>query len=323
MSTPKLIMKGNDKMEKRKIIIDCDPGHDDAIALMMAYNNPKLDLLGITIVAGNQTLEKTRQNGLNVCQALNIKVPVYAGMSLPMVREQVVAANVHGETGLDGPVFEPLKIKAEEKHAITYIIETLMTADNDITLVPIGPLSNIAMAMRIEPRIIPKIKEIVLMGGAYAIGNFTPSAEFNFFADPEAAHVVFTSGVPIVMMGLDLTNQTVCTEEVIKRMEAIGNKASALFCDIMRFVLKTQNEEFGLSGGPLHDATCIAYLTDPSLFILESMYTAIDIKSELCYGRTVCDVLDVLKKPHNSKVGMKIDVDEFWNMVERSIKSYQ
>lgn len=175
MSTPKLIMKGNDKMEKRKIIIDCDPGHDDAIALMMAYNNPKLDLLGITIVAGNQTLEKTRQNGLNVCQALNIKVPVYAGMSLPMVREQVVAANVHGETGLDGPVFEPLKIKAEEKHAITYIIETLMASDNDITLVPIGPLSNIAMAMRIEPRIIPKIKEIVLMGGAYAIGNFTPS----------------------------------------------------------------------------------------------------------------------------------------------------
>ena len=310
-------------MKKRKIIIDCDPGHDDAIALLMAANNPKLDLLGITIVAGNQTLEKTCKNGLNVCQALNINVPIYAGMALPMVREQVVAANVHGETGLDGPVFGPLNIKAEDKHAISYIIETLMASDNDITLVPIGPLSNIAMAMRIEPRIIPKIKEIVLMGGAYAIGNFTPSAEFNFFADPEAAHVVFTSGVPIVMMGLDLTNQTVCTEEVIKRMEAIGNKASDLFCDIMRFVLKTQNEEFGLSGGPLHDATCIAYLTDPSLFILESMYTAIDIKSELCYGRTVCDVNDVLKKPHNSLVGMKIDSDGFWNMVEASIKNYQ
>lgn len=310
-------------MKKRKIIIDCDPGHDDAIAIMMAASNPKLDLLGITIVAGNQTLEKTCRNGLNVCQALNIKVPVYAGMSLPMVREQVVAANVHGETGLDGPVFEPLKIKAESKHAITYLIETLMASDGDITLVPVGPLSNIAMAMRIEPRIIPKIPEIVLMGGAYLIGNTTPSAEFNIFADPEAAHVVFTSGVPIVMMGLDLTNQTVCTEDVIARMEAIGNRASVLFCDIMRFVLKTQNVEFGLAGGPLHDATCIAYLVEPSRFETKPMYVAIDIKSELCYGRTVCDVLDVLKKPHNTKVGISIDVNAFWNMVESSIKYYQ
>ena len=310
-------------MKKRKIIIDCDPGHDDAIALLMAANNPKLDLLGITIVAGNQTLEKTCKNGLNVCQALNINVPIYAGMALPMVREQVVAANVHGETGLDGPVFGPLNIKAEDKHAISYIIETLMASEGDITLVPVGPLTNIAMAMRIEPRIIPKIEEIVLMGGAYAIGNFTPSAEFNFFADPEAAHVVFTSGAPIVMMGLDLTNQTICTKDMITRIESIRSKASALFGDIMRFVLKTQYEEFGLAGAPLHDATCIAYLTDPSLFEMQSMYTAIDIKSELCYGRTVCDVNDVLKKPHNSLVGMKIDSDGFWNMVEASIKNYQ
>ena len=310
-------------MKKRKIIIDCDPGHDDAIALLMAANNPKLDLLGITIVAGNQTLEKTCKNGLNVCQALNINVPIYAGMALPMVREQVVAANVHGETGLDGPVFGPLNIKAEDKHAISYIIETLMASEGDITLVPVGPLSNIAMAMRIEPRIIPKIQEIVLMGGAYSIGNFTPSAEFNFYADPEAAHVVFTSGAPIVMMGLDLTNQTICTKDIIKRMEAIGNKASALFSDIMNFVLKSQKEAFGLDGGPLHDATCIAYLTEPSLFTVKSMYTEIDIKSELCYGRSVCDVLDVLKKPHNTKVGMNIDVDEFWNMVEKCIKNYQ
>jgi len=309
-------------MEKRKIIIDCDPGHDDAIAIMMAANNPKLDLLGITIVAGNQTLEKTCQNGLHVCQALDIKVPVYAGMSLPMVREQIVAANIHGDTGLDGPVFELLQIKVEDKHAISYIIETLTASDGDITLVPVGPLSNIAMAMRIEPRIIPKIAEIVLMGGACSLGNTTPSAEFNIYADPEAAHVVFTSGVPIVMMGLDLTNQTVCTNEVITRIESIGNRASALFCDIMRYVLKTQNEVYSLAGGPLHDATCIAYLIEPSCFTLKPMYTAIDIRSELCCGRTVCDVLDVLKKPHNTKVGISVDVDRFWNMVERCIKDY-
>lgn len=309
-------------MEKRKIIIDCDPGHDDAIALMMAARNPKLDLLGITIVAGNQTLEKTLRNGLNVCQSLGIDVPVYSGVGLPMVREQVVADKVHGESGLDGPVFGPLHLKAQEKHALTYLIETLMASDGDITLVPVGPLTNIALAMRIGPRIIPKIAEIVLMGGAYGTGNFTPSAEFNFFADPEAAHVVFTSGAPIVMMGLDLTNQTVCTEDIIARMEAIGNNASALFCDIMRFTLKSQYEEFGLAGGPLHDATCIAYLLEPSYFDLQSTYTAIDIKSELCYGRTVCDVLDVLKKPHNSKVGIKINVEGFWDMIEECIKNY-
>jgi len=316
-------MKGREKMEKRKIILDCDPGHDDAIAIMMAAENPKIDLLGITIVAGNQTLEKNCRNGLNVCQELEIDVPVYSGMSLPMVREQVVADNIHGESGLDGPVFGPLKIKAEDKHAISFIIETLMASDGDITLVPVGPLTNIAVAMRIEPRIVPKIQEIVLMGGAWAIGNVTPSAEFNFYADPEAAHVVFTSGVPIVMMGLDLTNQTACTKEVIARMESIGNRASALFCDIMRFTLKTQKEAFGLDGGPLHDATCIAYLIEPSYFEMKSMYTAIDIKSELSYGRTVCDVLDVLKKPHNSKVGMNIDVDGFWNMVEGCIRNYR
>lgn len=196
---------------KEKIILDCDPGHDDAIAIMMAAKHPAIDLLGITIVAGNQTLDKTLINGLNVCQKLEINVPVYAGMPQPIMRQQIVADNIHGETGLDGPVFEPLTRQAENTHAVKYIIDTLMASDGDITLVPVGPLSNIAVAMRMQPAILPKIREIVLMGGAYGTGNFTPSAEFNIFADPEAARVVFTSGVPLVMMGLDLTNQTVCT----------------------------------------------------------------------------------------------------------------
>lgn len=191
-------------MEKRKIILDCDPGHDDAIAMMMAAKHPAIDLLGITIVAGNQTLDKTLINGLNVCQKLEINVPVYAGMPQPIMRQQIVADNIHGETGLDGPVFEPLTRQAESTHAVKYIIDTLMASDGDITLVPVGPLSNIAVAMRMQPAILPKIREIVLMGGAYGTGNFTPSAEFNIFADPEAARVVFTSGVPLVMMGLDL-----------------------------------------------------------------------------------------------------------------------
>ena len=158
-------------MEKRKIILDCDPGHDDAIAIMMAAKHPAIDLLGITIVAGNQTLDKTLINGLNVCQKLEINVPVYAGMPQPIMRQQIVADNIHGETGLDGPVFEPLTRQAESTHAVKYIIDTLMASDGDITLVPVGPLSNIAVAMRMQPAILPKIREIVLMGGAYGTGR--------------------------------------------------------------------------------------------------------------------------------------------------------
>ena len=283
-------------MEKRKIILDCDPGHDDAIAIMMAAKHPAIDLLGITIVAGNQTLDKTLINGLNVCQKLEINVPVYAGMPQPIMRQQIVADNIHGETGLDGPVFEPLTRQAENTHAVKYIIDTLMASDGDITLVPVGPLSNIAVAMRMQPAILPKIREIVLMGGAYGTGNFTPSAEFNIFADPEAARVVFTSGVPLVMMGLDLTNQTVCTPDVIARMER--------------------------AGGPVHDATCIGYLINPDGIKTQEMYVEVDVNSGPCYGRTVCDELGVLGKPDNTKVGITIDTDWFWGLVEECVRGY-
>jgi ribosylpyrimidine nucleosidase len=309
-------------MKKRKIILDCDPGHDDAIAIMLAARHPAIDLLGITIVAGNQTLNKTLVNGLNVCQKLDINVPIHAGMPKPIMREQIVADNIHGESGLDGPKFAPLVRKAESKHAIQYIIDTLMNSDGDITLVPVGPLTNIAVAMRMQPAILPKIREIVLMGGAYGTGNFTPSAEFNIYADPEAARVVFTSGVPLVMMGLDLTNQTTCTADVISRMKKVGGPAGELFSDIMSFTLKTQYENYGLAGGPVHDATCIGYLIKPDAFKMQDMYVEIDVNNGPCYGRTVCDELGVTGKQPNTKVGMTIDTKWFWDLVEECVRMY-
>ncbi|QIP56140.1 ribosylpyrimidine nucleosidase [Hafnia alvei] len=309
-------------MKKRKIILDCDPGHDDAIAIMLAARHPAIDLLGITIVAGNQTLNKTLVNGLNVCQKLDINVPIHAGMPKPIMREQIVADNIHGESGLDGPKFAPLVRKAESKHAIQYIIDTLMNSDGDITLVPVGPLTNIAVAMRMQPAILPKIREIVLMGGAYGTGNFTPSAEFNIYADPEAARVVFTSGVPLVMMGLDLTNQTTCTADVISRMKKVGGPAGELFSDIMSFTLKTQYENYGLAGGPVHDATCIGYLINPDAFKMQDMYVEIDVNNGPCYGRTVCDELGVTGKQPNTKVGMTIDTKWFWDLVEECVRMY-
>lgn len=309
-------------MKKRKIILDCDPGHDDAIAIMLAARHPAIDLLGITIVAGNQTLNKTLVNGLNVCQKLDINVPIHAGMPKPIMREQIVADNIHGESGLDGPKFAPLVRKAESKHAIQYIIDTLMNSDGDITLVPVGPLTNIAVAIRMQPAILPKIREIVLMGGAYGTGNFTPSAEFNIYADPEAARVVFTSGVPLVMMGLDLTNQTTCTADVISRMKKVGGPAGELFSDIMSFTLKTQYENYGLAGGPVHDATCIGYLINPDAFKMQDMYVEIDVNNGPCYGRTVCDELGVTGKQPNTKVGMTIDTKWFWDLVEECVRMY-
>lgn len=309
---------------KKNIILDCDPGHDDTVAIILAAKNPNINLLGITIVAGNQTLEKTTKNALNVCQLLDIDTPVYAGCDRPMIRDkQVVAEDIHGESGLEGPIFEELRRKAEKKHAVNFIIDTLLNSDGDIILVPTGPLTNIAMAMRLEPKIIPKIKEIVLMGGCYQLGNVTPAAEFNIYADADAAHVVFTSGRPITMVGLDVTRKVLCYPEIIERMEKIGGKASKLFVELMTFFNKSQKEVFGWEGGPLHDPVTVASLLDETLLVTKDMYTEIDIRGIQSYGRTNCDFFGNTGKTPNSKVAIDINVEKFWDIIEKGIKQYK
>ena len=303
------------------MILDCDTGHDDAIALMLASKHPEIELLGVTVVAGNQTLDKTLPNTLNVCQHLQLDVPVYGGMDRPMVRDRIVADDIHGKSGLDGPVFARRFKRAQKKHAVSYLIETLMASEGDITLVPVGPLSNIAMALRLEPKIAKKIKRIVLMGGAVGIGNATPSAEFNIFADPEAAHVVFTSGVPIVMMPLDLTNETIASKEIIERMEGISNRAGRLFGDIMRYTLRSQAVN-GLKGGPVHDVTAVMYLVHPEFFHTKEMYVEIDLTRGPSYGRTVADINDRFHKKPNAIVGLSTDLPAFWNEVERVLRMH-
>lgn len=309
-------------MEKKKIILDCDPGHDDAVAIMLAARSEKLDLLGITVVAGNQTLEKTQVNARNVCQCLGLDVPVYAGCGQPMVREKMVAADIHGETGLDGPVFEPLTKPLEEKHAVQFIIDTLMGSDGDITMVTTGPMTNLAMAMRMEPRIVEKIEQIVLMGGAYTNGNVTPAAEFNIIADADAAYVCFTSGRPITMVGLDVTRKALCYPAVVDRMEKVGNKASKLFVDLMRHFCKSQKEVFGWEGGPLHDPITIAYLLDPSVLTVKPMHAEIDIRSTQSYGRTNCDYFGYQKLEPTADVAVDIDVEKFWDIIEDGLRKY-
>ena len=310
-------------MDKRKIILDCDPGHDDAVAIMLAGRSPQIELLGITVVAGNQTLLKTTVNALNVCQYLGLDVPVYAGCSKPMIRDkQVIADDIHGETGLDGPVFAPLERKTEDKHAVLYLVETLMASDGDITLVPTGPLTNIAMAMRLEPKILPKIREIVLMGGCYQLGNVTPAAEFNIMADGDAAHVVFTCGRPVTMVGLDVTRKVLCYPSVIERMDKIGTPAARLFADLMRYFSKSQKAVFGWEGGPLHDPLTVASIIDSSVLTTKEMFTEIDIRSVQSYGRTNCDYFGYSKRKPNSRVAVDVDVEKFWNIIEQGIHNY-
>lgn len=309
-------------MEKTKIILDCDPGHDDAAAIMLAAKSPQIELLGITVVAGNQTLEKTLRNALNVVQWLEVDVPVYGGCGRPIVREKTIAGDIHGKSGLDGPVFPPLERQAEPEHAVNYIIRRLLNSEGEITMVTTGPMTNIAMAMRMEPRILEKIRRIVLMGGAYTNGNVTPAAEFNIFADAEAAHICFTSGRPITMIGLDVTRKVLCYPEIVARMEEVGNKASDLFVRLMGHFCKTQKEIFGWDGAPLHDPVTIASLIDPGLVTTKPMNAQIELRSEQSYGRTNCDFFNYRKLPPTADVAIDINPARFWDIFEEGLKNY-
>ncbi len=331
------------EIKKTKLILDCDPGHDDAVALLMAAVHPRIDLQAVTVVAGNQTLAKTARNALNVCQATGrcAGIPIAAGMSRPIVREQVLAGDIHGVSGLDGPTFPEPSLSLDPRHAVDLIIELLMDSDGDITLVPTGPLSNIGMALRKEPRIVPKIERIVLMGGAYQLGNVTPSAEFNIYADPEAAHIVFTCGRPVVMMGLDLTRQAKATSAMVQRVKSLGSPQAVLFAEILEFFTESQRKVFGWDAPPLHDPTTIAWLIDPGCIHTKPMRVEIELRGSLTYGRTSCDFFGlenqadgpgrelytektVLARPFgpNAEVAVGIDFERFWNVIYDTFALY-
>ena len=305
-------------MEKTRIIVDCDTGLDDAVALILAAKHPALQLDSITVVAGNQTLDKTLYNTLSVCQLLGIDVPVYGGCDRPLVRSAVNAGEVHGESGLGDIVFPPLKKKAEGKHAVLHLVDTLLASDGDITLIPVGPLTNIAMAMRLQPAIVPKIRRIVLMGGAYCFGNVTPAAEFNIFADPEAASVVFSSGADIVMVGLDVTNKTAPDMEKVERIEKLCNPASKLCGGILRFLLRNNQEIDGPAAGAMHDGTAVSFAACPELFSVKEMQVEIDLSHGPCYGRTVCSE----KGKPNALVVTGVDYEKLWQLMADTIALY-
>ena len=305
---------------KRNIVLDCDPGHDDAVAILLAGKNPNLNLLGISVVAGNQTIEKTARNALNVATYLGIYVPICIGCEFPMVRERVICAAIHGESGLDGFEFPNYGDGFDKRHGVQLIIDSVMNNEK-VTIVATGPLTNVAMAIKMEPRILKRLDEIVIMGGSVDNGNTSPAAEFNIMCDPEAAHVVFSSGVTVRMVGLNVTRKVLVTPEVVNRMEKINNKASDMFVKLMRVFNENQRKTFGVSAGPLHDPATIASIIDKDLIKWQKMNVVIDISHGPSYGRTNCDVFDYLHAPQNAYVAMDIDVNKYWDIIEESIRA--
>ena len=305
----------------RNIILDCDPGHDDAVAILLAGSNKNINLLGISVVAGNQTIEKTARNAMNVATYLGIDVPVAIGCEYPMVRERVICAAIHGESGLDGFDFPKYDKQFDKRHGVQLIIDSVLNND-DVTIVATGPLTNVAMALRMEPRLKEKVREIVLMGGSVDHGNTSPAAEFNIMCDPEATYVVFHSGIKVKMIGLNVTRKVLVTDEVVERMEKINNSASKMFVDLMKVFNENQRKTFGVEAGPLHDPATIASIIDDKLIDFQLMNVEIDISHGSSYGRTNCDVFDYLHAPKNAYVAMDIDVNKYWDIIEEGIKNY-
>ncbi len=308
---------------KHKIILDCDPGHDDAIAILLAAHHPDIELLAITTVAGNQSVDKTTTNALKVCSLADIRnVPVAKGMDRPLVRPAQQDSNIHGESGMDGPNVPEPDIEPVAQHAVDLLIEQLLNSDGDITLVPTGPLTNIASAIRTEPAILPKIAAISLMGGAIGLGNRSPAAEFNIWADPEAAAIVFNCGRPITMSPLEVTHQALATEEVLGRLRAANRPVANFVADLLVFYGSTYRDIFGFPAPPLHDPCAVATVIDPDILHAHTIHVEIETKGEWTSGRTVCDPYGRLGKEPNVRVGYALEVERFWEILIGTILTY-
>lgn len=308
--------------KKRPIIIDCDPGHDDAIALLLAFSSDKLDIKGVTITGGNQTLEKTLQNAKNVLEFAGIKTPIAKGLDKPLLRDLEIAPEVHGESGLDGPELPQSNYETHHLNSVEFTAEILRASDEKITLVATGPLTNIAAFLIAHPELKDKIEQISIMGGSVIGGNWTPAAEFNILVDPEAADLVFRSGLPIVMAGLDVTHRALIYDEEIEKIRQIDHKVAIMVAELLDFFSLFHKEQ-GFTGSPMHDPCAIAYLIEPEIFETKDYHIDIETKGKYTTGATVADQLDVLKKPKNVKAMMDVDRGKFFDLIYRSMLVYK
>lgn len=306
-------------MTARKIIIDTDPGQDDAVAILLALASPEeIDLLGIVAVAGNVPLALTEKNARIVCElAGKTDTPVYAGRAAPLGRTLTTAEHVHGKTGLDGPQMADPTMPLQDEDGVDYIIRTLREEPSGtVTICPIGPLTNIAAAFQAAPDIVERVQEIVLMGGAYfEVGNITPAAEFNIYVDPEAADIVFKSGAPITVMPLDVTHKALTSAAWVQEMRDLGTEVGRMVAAWTDFFERFDMEKYGSQGAPLHDPCTIAYLIKPDLFAGRHVNVEIEVDSPLTRGMTVADWWGVTDRPKNAMFMGSVDRDGYFNLL--------
>ena len=314
-------------MSRQRIIIDCDPGQDDAVALFLAMASAEeLEILGITAVAGNVPLELTQRNVRLMCDiAGRGDIPVFAGCDRPTVRELLTAEKVHGKTGIDGIEIVAPDTPLQEQHAVDFIVETLGAAeDESVTLVPTGPLTNIGTVIDRAPDVLPKIRQLGIMGGAMREGgNYSPSAEFNILVDPHAADIVFRCGRPITSMGLDVTHQVLSTRARVERIRQLGNPVAAATAGMLGFFERHDSKKYGVEGAPLHDPCTIAWLLDPQLFEGKFCNLTVETQSELTMGHTAIDFWHVTDRPHNVNWIYSVDADGFYDLLTDRLARFE
>ncbi|MER6997649.1 nucleoside hydrolase [Streptomyces sp. NPDC000410] len=298
------------------IIIDCDPGHDDAVAILLAAGDPAIDLLAITTVAGNQVLEKTTLNARRICTVAGITdVPIAAGCARPLVQPLIVADDVHGASGMDGPRFGEPTVEIVPEHAVDLMHRLLTGHPEPVTLVPTAPLTNIALLLTRHPDVAEHIREIVLMGGSTERGNRTPAAEFNIYADPEAADIVFRSGLPLTMCGLNVTHQALATPDVLARLDGLDTELGRICAELMTFFASTYRRLWGFEAPPLHDPVAVARVIDPEIVHCADASVAVELHGTHTRGATVVDLHQYLDRPVNARVAVALDRKKFWDRV--------
>lgn len=309
---------------KRRVVLDCDPGHDDALAILLAAASPRIELEAITTVAGNQTLAKVTLNARHVCSVAGIQdVPIAAGCDRPLRRDPIIANEIHGASGLDGVEWGPLTVEADPRHAVDLLIELAQADRRPLTIVAVGPLTNVATALERAPRIAARLERIAIMGGAIGLGNWTPSAEFNIHADPEAAAIVFAAGIPITLVPLEVTHRALATERVLARIAELDTPVARMCDSLLRYFADTYLRVFGFAAPAVHDPCAVATIIDSTLIPTRHVNVAIDTDSNLSAGRTVCDMYGTTGRGPNADVGIDLDVDRFWDQLVAALATFR
>jgi inosine-uridine nucleoside N-ribohydrolase len=304
------------------VVLDCDPGHDDMVAILLAAASPALELRAITTVGGNGRLEQTTRNALLVCTHAGIRdVPVAAGCAGPLLGDLEAAEAVHGASGLDGAELGEPALDADPRHGVDLLADVLRASEAPVTVIATGPLTNVAMLLRRHPELRSAIGEIVIMGGAIATGNWRPLAEFNIWVDPEAAHVVFTSGLPVTMCGLDVTHQALATEDVLSELRAVGTPLATLVVDLLGYFADRYKKLWGFPAAPVHDPVAVARVIDPTIVGCVEAHVAIELHGTHTRGATVVDRFGVTGQTPNAQVALELDHARFWALVVDAVRT--